>query len=446
MRIALLLVLALCGWCHGAPRNVLMMIGDDHGLDGGCFGNAAVATPNLDRLARQGTRFSNAFAAVSSCSPSRSVILTGLYNHTNGQYGLAHAVNNQVTQRWVASLPKMLNEAGYRTAIIGKNHVQPKEVYPYEISVEGPTVNRNVKNLVRRAREIMTRNDKPFFIVAGFHDPHRASKGFANDATYEGVEAKKYDPAKVKVPAHLPDDPQVRKDIADYYESVSRMDQGVGLLLGALAETEHDQDTLVIYISDNGMPFPGAKTNLYEAAIRLPLIVRAPGVKVGAVNEALVSWVDVTPTVLEWTGAKGPEYELAGKSLLGDVMKEEAVFASHTMHEVWMYYPMRAVRTEKYKLIWNLAHEQTWPVAGDIARSPSQAACERLGNVGKRSLKDYQHRPEFELYDVQSDPDEMKNLAGEPAHAATKNELLGRIKSWMKETKDPWLGHVGEEE
>src|SRR5215212_2337644 len=102
------------------PRNILLMIGDDHGLDGGCFGNPAVATPNLDRLASQGTRFANGFAAVSSCSPSRSVILTGHYNHTNGQYGLAHADNNQVTQQWVKSLPKLLNDAGYRTAIIGK--------------------------------------------------------------------------------------------------------------------------------------------------------------------------------------------------------------------------------------------------------------------------------------------------------------------------------------
>ena len=138
-----------------ARPNIVVILPDDFGYgDVSAYGGPA-PTPNLDRLAAQGTRFSNAFAAVSSCSPSRSVILTGLYNHTNGQYGLAHAVNNQVTQRWVESLPKLLNTAGYRTAIIGKNHVQPKEVYPYEIAVEGPTVNRNVKNLARRAREIV---------------------------------------------------------------------------------------------------------------------------------------------------------------------------------------------------------------------------------------------------------------------------------------------------
>src|SRR5436190_6808886 len=135
IHLGVLILFAASAWCPGAApatRNVLLMIGDDHGLDGGCFGNPAVATPNLDRLAAGGTRFASAFATVSSCSPSRSVILTGLYSHSNGQYGLAHAANNQVTQPWVWSLPRILNQAGYRTALFGKNHVQPKEVYPYQ--------------------------------------------------------------------------------------------------------------------------------------------------------------------------------------------------------------------------------------------------------------------------------------------------------------------------
>src|SRR5687768_8384081 len=121
--LSLCIVCALSAFAFAAepttrPRNVLLMIGDDHGLDAGCYANPAVATPNLDRLASQGTRFANAFAGVSSCSPSRSVILTGLYTHTNGQYGLAHATNHQSTQQWVMSLPRLLNDAGYRTALI----------------------------------------------------------------------------------------------------------------------------------------------------------------------------------------------------------------------------------------------------------------------------------------------------------------------------------------
>src|SRR2546421_3425050 len=125
-RLAAACVFTFCSFSvstFAAPqRNVLLIIGDDHGLDGGCFGNPAVATPALDRLAASGTRFPNAFAAVSSCSPSRSVILTGLYNHTSGQYGLQHGTNNQTTEPWVRSLPRLFNDAGYRTMLIGKNH------------------------------------------------------------------------------------------------------------------------------------------------------------------------------------------------------------------------------------------------------------------------------------------------------------------------------------
>jgi N-sulfoglucosamine sulfohydrolase len=425
------------------------MIGDDHGQDGACFGNPAVDTPNLDRLAASGTRFANGFATVSSCSPSRSVILTGLYSHTNGQYGLAHAANNQVTQPWVWSLPRILNQAGYRTALFGKNHVQPKEVYPYQVAVEGATVNRNVSNLARQAGEFFAKDEKPFFVVAAFHDPHRAGKGFANEQTYPGVKRTEYDPQAVRVPVFLPDDPKVREDLADYYQSVNRMDQGVGMLLAELERCGKAESTLVIYVSDNGIPFPGAKTTLYDAGIHLPMIVKVPGAKGGVVSRAMVSWIDITPTILEWTGTKAP-YALPGRSVLPIVEQEspagwDEVYASHVFHEVWMYYPMRAIRTRKYKLIWNLAHEQEWPVASDIAGSPSQKAVERVGNVGKRSLEAYRHRPEFELYDVESDPDELKNVVDEPGMAKVKSDLMERLKKWMKETKDPWAGHEGKE-
>ena len=451
IQLGVLILFSASAWCPGAvpaKRNVLLMIGDDHGLDGGCFGNPAVATPNLDRLAAGGTRFASAFATVSSCSPSRSVILTGLYSHSNGQYGLAHAANNQVTQPWVWSLPRILNQAGYRTALIGKNHVQPKEVYPYQLDVEGPSVNRNVSNLAKQAGEFFAKDDRPFFVVAAFHDPHRAGKGFANDPTYPDVKKTEYDPQAVRVPEFLPDDPQVRRDLAEYYQSVNRMDQGVGMLLAELERCGKAESTLVIYVSDNGIPFPGAKTNLYDAGIRLPLIVDIPRGKGGVISGAMVSWIDIAPTVLEWTGTKAP-YELPGRSLLPILEQEnptgwDEIYASHVFHEVWMYYPMRAIRTRKYKLIWNLAHELDWPVASDIAGSPSQKAVERLGNVGSRSLETYRHRPEYELYDVENDPQELKNLADDPQLAKMKSELLERLKKRMKDTKDPWAGRMGE--
>src|SRR5687768_11832686 len=136
----------ICGSIASAAdaRNVLLIIADDYGLDGGCFGNDAVATPNLDKLSAESTRFSHAFATVASCSPSRAVLLTGLYTHQNGQYGLAHADHNQVTRPQVQSLPKLLRSRGHRTAIIGKNHVNPESVYPYETVLKSRSEERRV--------------------------------------------------------------------------------------------------------------------------------------------------------------------------------------------------------------------------------------------------------------------------------------------------------------
>ncbi|HEX8523746.1 MAG TPA: sulfatase [Tepidisphaeraceae bacterium] len=428
-----------------AARNVLLMIGDDHGLDGGCFGNASVNTPAFDALAKRGTRFDNAFATVSSCSPSRAVILSGLYTHSNGQYGLAHGQYNQHTLPWVQSLPRVLKAAGYRTTLIGKNHLLPPEVYPYDQTLLGGS--RNVSAVANAAAEIFTDTStgKPFFLVIGFADPHRAGRGFAGDKTFQNVRRAEYDPAKIKVPDHLPDTPEVRRDLADYYQSVNRLDQGVGIVLEELERAGHLDDTLIIYLSDNGRPFPGAKTNLYDAGIHLPLIIRKPGVKGGVVNHAMVSWIDIAPTVLEWTQhiqTRSP-IALPGRSLLPILDQEnpsgwDHVFASHIFHEIWMYYPMRAIRTRQYKLIWNLAHTLEYPTAGDINRSPSQKSVNKTKMLGQRPLEAYLHRPEFELYDIATDPNELHNLADDASLADVKKDLHQRILKMMADTHDAW--------
>src|SRR5262249_42783217 len=185
---------------------------------------------------------------------------------------------------------------------------------------------------------------------------------------YPGQKAVKIDPKDVPVPYHLPDKPDVRADLADYYASVARLDQNVGLLLDVLKKAGRDKDTLVIFLSDNGIPFPGAKTTLYDAGIRLPLIVASPAAKkTGIVNKAMVSWTDVLPTILDWCGVKAPG-SLQGRSFLPILEQEspkgwDEEFASHSFHEVTMYFPMRAVRMRKYKYIRNLAHKLDYPFA-----------------------------------------------------------------------------------
>ena len=430
------------------PRNVVLIIADDLGLDLGCYGNRAIRTPNLDKLAKRGVRFTRAYATVSSCSPSRASILTGLYTHQNGQYGLQHPPHSQQTHPWVQSLPNLLRAGGYWTGLIGKFHVGPNSVYAFDqVITKGTGGNRDVAAMARLAREFIGRREqRPFFLVYTFSDPHRAAKGFANEKFAKDPAEVRYDPGKVNVPYHLPDTPEVRRDLAEYYQAVSRMDRGVGLLLDVLRAAGQLDDTLIVFISDNGRPFPGAKTTLYAAGIHLPLLVSGPGVPPGRTSDALVSYVDLAPTILDWAQAKGPKYKLPGRSLLPLLRGEEgkvrdAVFASHQFHEITMAYPCRAICTKKYKLILNLTPRLEYPLASDLWGSPSWQGILKRGDkmMGQRSVAAFLHRPREELYDLSKDPDELRNVAADPAYAEVLTDLRRRIQAWREETNDPWL-------
>jgi N-sulfoglucosamine sulfohydrolase len=428
-------------------RNVLLLISDDQGLDLSCYG-VAVRTPRIDRLARGGTLFRHGYAAVSSCSPSRAVINTGLYTHQNGMYGLNHDVHHQALLPGIETLPALLRRAGYATALVGKKHVGPDSAFPYEAElVPERSGIRDVRELaVAAASFIRSTDDRPFFVTVAYSDPHRASVDYGNNRPWPGVKPQSYDPRRVQIPAHLPDLPEVRQDLAEYYESLSRLDVGVGMILDDLATTGRAEDTLVLFLSDNGRPFPGAKTNFYDAGIHLPLIVHAPG-SAPAVNEAMVSWTDVAPTVLDWTGVPPPAaYKLSGSSLLpilgkADDPARDAIFASHDFHEINQYYPMRAIRTRTHNYILNLAHPLPYPIAGDVAGSPSWKAisADPAIPLGRRSQAAYLQRPAEELYDLTRDPEELTNVAADPAYAGIKAGLAERLHAMRAATKDPWL-------
>ena len=202
--------------------------------------------------------------------------------HACGQYGLAHATHNQHSFRNVRGLPALLAPAGYRSGVIAKLHVQPKEVYPVRCGDSRATGATPCRSPEQAKKFIAECGDKPFFLLVGFTDPHRAAKGFANEGKYPpDVPAVKFDPKTVPVPYHLPDQPEVRAELAEYYQSIARLDHGVGRVLKVLEDAKKLDDTLVIFLSDNGIPFPGAKTTLYDAGVHLPLIVRKPGQKAG---------------------------------------------------------------------------------------------------------------------------------------------------------------------
>lgn len=427
-----------------APKNVLLLIGDDHGMnDASCYGHPVLKTPHLDALAARGARFTHAFATTASCSPSRSVILTGLHNHTSGMYGLQHEPHSFDVGPRVESAFSLLKRAGYATGVIGKKHVWPPEKFPLDFE---PRVNpHDVPKMAAFAEQFFAKSgDKPFFLLVGFVDPHRNF----DPRDYEGVERNIYSPDEVVVPAFLPDRPKVRADLAEYYRAIGRLDQGIGHVLAKLEASGKADDTLVIYLSDNGMPWPGAKTTAYEPGLRLPFVIRRPGTaKSGVVNDALVSYVDVLPTILEWTGVEEkPQIPLAGRSLLPILEQEhpsgwDRVFCSHQFHEITMYYPMRALRERRYKLIWNLAYPLRFPFASDLYNSPTWQCVldEDLAMLGVRPVEQYLHRPEFELYDLEADPNEIHNLADAPEHKARRDAMIGELRAFRERTSDPWM-------
>jgi N-sulfoglucosamine sulfohydrolase len=443
--LALALTLTLTLPAQAGPKNVLLLIADDLGMQVGCYGDPAAKTPNIDRLAASGTRFTHGFASVSSCSPSRATLLSGMPTHQCGQYGLAHAEHNFYSLRRVKGLPALLSPAGYRSGVIAKLHVQPKEVYPFDVEIPGG--GRNPVQVAEQARKFFAESgDKPFFLLVGFTDPHRAGKGFANENKYPpSVPAVKFDPKALPVPYHLPDTPEVRAELAEYYQSVARLDHGIGLVLKELEAANKLDDTLVIFLSDNGIPFPGAKTTLYDAGVRLPLVIRRPAQRSGVVTSAMASWTDIAPTILDWVGVKKPA-ELPGRSLLAVLEREEpdgwdTVYGSHQFHEITMYYPARMIRTRQHKYLLNLAHTLEYPHASDLWGSSTWQGILRRGDkmMGQKSVTSFLHRPREELYDLSSDPNELKNLAADPKSADVLNDLRKRLHEWREKTNDPWL-------
>jgi N-sulfoglucosamine sulfohydrolase len=449
MLVSLTLPLLLAAPALAGPKNVVLLIADDLGRDLGCYGDPVAKTPHIDALAKSGTRFTHAFASVTSCSPSRATLLTGMPTHMCGQYGLAHADHNAHSFRKVKGLPALLAPAGYRSGVIAKLHVQPKEVYPFDVEVQNS--GRNPVLIANEVKKFLAETgEKPFFLLVGFTDPHRAAKGFANEAKYPAdVPVVRPDPKSLRVPYHLPDQPEVRAELAEYYQSVTRLDDGVGRVMQELAAAKKLDDTLVIFLSDNGIPFPGAKTTLYDSGVHLPLLVRKPGQKPGQTCGAMVSYTDITPTILDWCGVKpvfGKNAVPAGRSFL-PVLEEtqpagwDEVYASHQFHEITMYYPMRMVRTRDFKLILNLAHPLEYPFASDLWGSDTwQGVLKRKdAMMGSRDVKSFLYRPRLELYDLKADPNELKNLAGDPKYARTVEDLSGKLAAWRKATLDPWL-------
>lgn len=449
--------------------NIVLIVADDHGREAlGCYGNKAIKTPNIDRLAEEGIRFTNAFCTVASCSPSRAVLLSGLQSHTNGMYGLEHQQHHFRSFDSIKSLSVLMQQAGYRTARIGKFHVAPEAVFHFEKILQEGGVNnpgsigRSPVEMADACRSFISEtSEQPFFLYYASDDPHRSNtvlpdgtpsfngsqpNRFGNkEEGYPGIKKTVFKPEDVVVPSYLPDNSATRGELAEYYQAINRLDQGVGRLMEHLKASGKYHETIIIYLSDNGAPFPGSKTTLYEPGMHLPLIIKpaSPG-KSNFVQDAFISWVDITPTLLDLAGVNGGR-QFHGRSFKNILEQEnvtgwDEVYASHSLHEITMYYPIRVLRERRYKLLYNIAHDLPFPQALDLYHSYTWQHIRRDSSVrlGKRSIKAYIHRPRFELYDLQKDPDELHNLAGESKYRHELLRMQQKLRQWQKNTKDIW--------
>lgn len=436
--------------------NVILFVADDHGMDAlGCYGNTVIKTPNLDSLRDSGIKFTEAHCTSASSAASRAALLTGKFSHAIGAYGHTHDYHHFSTYDSVSSLPMILADNGYTTARIGKYHLAPEKVYHFDTTYKANP--RSTLEMADKCKGIFA-SEKPFFLYFCTDDPHRhqstdpsrwdAPNSFGNKVEPYPMEIQmKYNPEDVLVPSFLPDTKQTREEIAQYYQSISRIDQGFGRLMAHLRESGKDKNTIVIYISDNGMAFPGAKTTTYEPGLKLPCLISLPeGKNAGKECDEPITWVDMTPTICDFAGIDTKQYRMQGESFASVVENPESslnrpqIFASHTFHEITMYYPMRVCNKGGMKLIWNVAWQLPYPFASDLWQSSTWQSIHR-GNVktyGKRTTDAFLHRPEFELYDLNSDPDEIHNLANNPKYKATLQNMIEELKAWQVKTNDPW--------
>lgn len=434
----------------GRKPNFLFITADDLGPYLSCYGEKRFSTPNLDRLAGSGVRFSTAYVVQASCSPSRSGMFTGLYPHSNGQLGLANTgfrIHEHLRDK---TIPALLKPAGYRTGIIGKLHVEPEDSFPWDHRKQGNTT-RRVRTVAPEAEEFIRASGRnPFFLMVNFSDPHafrnaKATGGWDFPPQVDGLPENPIPPGPDTLfPWQGIDNEQQRIRTAGYFDAIRRLDTGVGLLMDTLARTGNADNTVVVFCGDHGPPFTRGKTTVYEPALRIPFILRWPGVtRPRTVSERMVSTVDILPTILDAAGLPAPG-KLHGDSLRKAVTGgpwREFLAGEFHFHGVPNFFPRRAIRDSRYQLIHNLLAGRAKPtntIDGDQAMQFSLDP-RYDGTPVRRVFETFADPPEFELYDLSSDPIEFSNLAGQPAHAAAERRLKQALLAWRKQTDDPFL-------
>jgi len=438
----------------GNRLNILLITVDDMSCDSiGAFGcKVPDTTPNIDRLASEGLRFEYAHVQVGNCMPSRNVMQSGRYPHNNGVEGFYQVKNPDYP-----ILPDLMKEHGYFIGIKGKvSHTTPYTPYDWDIVLEPESKKdqRNKESFYRLTKQGIATADaagKPFYLIMNITDPHKPFYGMDK---HQNLIDDPLKPSKIftendiVVPGFLPDTPAIRKEVAHYYSSVRRADDCVGAILQALHESSHERNTVVMFLSDHGMPLPFAKTTVYHHGTRTPWIVRWPGVtRPGSIDsEHMISAVDLAPTILEIVGIPNPG-GMDGRSfaplLRGEKQSgRDMIFKEYNENSGGFRHPMRCVQTKNFCYIFNPWSDGTnvfkTATTGTIAYREMQRLAKTDPNVAAR-LELFNHRVPEELYDIRKDPDSLRNLINSPEYQKELNRLRKALEDWMEQTGDHML-------
>lgn len=416
-----------------AKTNFIVLIADDISWDDfGCYGNDVVKTPNIDRMAKAGMKFNNAFLTASSSSPSRCSIISGRYPHSSG----AAELHTPLPEDEIP-FPAVLKDGGYYTAQAGKWHFGPAVHNAFDRHTdikENNDGNGGENNWIRFLRE--RPKGKPFFFWFAAHDAHRAWGADTFRITH--------DPARMKVPVYLADTPETRKDLASYYNEIARFDHFSGEVMKELERQGVLDNTMIIVMADNGRPFPGCKTRVYDRGMKTPFIIHWPGGinQKGTESSSLVSAIDIAPTILQIAGMKQPE-RYQGRSFLPilknpSVETRKEIFSEHNWHDYEAH--ERMVRTQDFLFVLNSRPNLSNGGPADSKQSPSQAALNEVRNQGKLTPAQADlfavPRPAEELYDLSNDPEQLLNIASLPGHQNKLNEMRALLTTWRMETED----------
>ena len=453
---ALFALLAFCPVLFAARPNLLIITTDDMSCDSvGVYGcKMKDTTPHMDRLAARSLRFNHAHVVVGNCMPSRNVMWSGKYPHNNHIEGF-RAISK--AEKSYPVLGDIVKEAGYFTGIRHKvEHSTPYSPFPWDVDLREEKRD-DVKNAASwgkaatKGMQAAKQAGKPFCLLLNIADPHKpfyaeGKKGkLADDPN---VPTRVFKPEEVVVPGFLPDDPVIRQELALYYSSVRRADDAVGSILEALKASGEEENTVIVFLSDHGMPLPFAKTQLYHHSSRTPLMIRWPGVtKDGAVDEEhLISTVDLLPTILDMLGIASPG-GFDGRSFAGVLKGEKQaertmIFKEHNENAGGQNTPMRAVQTKDWLYIFSPWSNGTRVMSGATAGTET---CRQMRVLAKNNeqvaarIDLFDHRVPAEAYEVRYDPDALTNLIAKPEHAAQVTMLEKALEDWMVRTKDPLL-------